>query len=357
MEVIRIKRINMIGQKFGKLTVLEECEERTKNGTKIYKCHCDCGNYINVIGTNLRNGQTKSCGCLRVEISGQNNTTHGKTNTRLYNIYRKMIHRCYNKNAKDYKYYGGRGIKVYKEWRNDFMAFYNWSMNHGYDNTLTIDRINSNGNYEPSNCRWVSLYEQENNKTNNILVCYNNKKQTITKWIKDLKLKNSYSTIHTRIVKYGYDVEDAFYTPKYELRCKEKAVENNLRKWLASKGIYAFGVLKQNKTVPDIGYHHKLFNGGYMCTSGVPDLSVTIHSIDIRIECKQEKGLLSIQQKRILEQIINSGGYGFILKPSNYNDVISFLQAVIDHDYDGMIAMYQILLYQTYELINARSRK
>ena len=94
-----------------------------------------------------------------------------------------------------------------------------------------------------------------------------------------------------------------------------------------------------------------------MCTSGVPDLSVTIHGIDIRIECKQEKGLLSIQQKRILEQIINSGGYGFILKPSNYDDVICFLQAVINYDYESMEAMYQILLYQTYDLINARGRK
>lgn len=300
---------------------------------------------------------TKSCGCLRVEVSGQNNTTHRKTNTRLYNIYRGMIQRCYNKNNKDYKYYGQCGISVYGNWRNDFMNFYNWSMSNGYKKGLTIDRIDVNGNYEPNNCRWVSQYEQQNNRTNNLIVFYNNKKQTLTKWIKELNLKNSYSTIYKRLVKYGYDVYDAFYTQQYEYRCKEKAIENKLRKWLASKGIYAFGVLKQNKTVPEIGYHHKIFNGGYMCTVGVPDLSITIHSIDIRIECKQEKGLLSIQQKRILEQIINSGGYGFILKPSNYDDVICFLQAVINHDYDSMNAMYQILLYQTYELINARDRK
>lgn len=349
--------VSMIGRKFNKLTVIEECKERTKNGTKIYKCLCDCGNYTNVIGTQLRNGMTKSCGCLRVEISGQNNTAHRKTNTRLYNIYRGMIQRCYNKNNKDYKYYGQCGVSVYGDWRNDFMSFYNWSMNNGYKDNLTIDRIDVNGNYEPNNCRWVSQYEQQNNRTNNLIVFYNNKKQTLTKWIKELNLKNSYSTIYKRLVNCGYDVYDAFYKQQYEYRCKEKAIENKLRKWLVSKGIYAFGVLKQNKTVPDIGYHHKVFNGGYMSTSGIPDLSITIHGIDIRIECKQEKGLLSIQQKRILEQIINSGGYGFILKPSNYDDVVCFLQAVINYDYESIDAMYQILLYQTYELINARDRK
>ena len=347
----------MIGKKFNKLTVIEECKERTKNGTKIYKCLCDCGNYTNVIGTQLRNGKTKSCGCLRVTISGQNHATHRKTHTRLYNIYKGMVRRCYNKNDKDYKHYGEREIKMCDEWLNDFMAFYNWSMSHGYNDNLTIDRIDVNGNYEPNNCRWATQYEQQTNRSDNLIVYYNNKKQTITKWIKELNLKNSYSTIRKRLVNYGYDVHDAFYAPKYEYRGKEKVIENKLRKWLASKGIYAFGILKQNKTVPDIGYHHKVFNGGYMSIAGVPDLSVTIHSIDIRIECKQENGLLSIQQKRILEQIINSGGYGFILKPSNYDDVICFLDAIINYDYECMSGMYQVLLCQTYELINSRDRK
>ena len=339
------------------LTVIEECKERTKNGTKKYKCLCDCGNYTTVIGTQLRNGTTKSCGCLRSTISGQNNTTHGKTKTRLYNIYSKMLQRCYNTNNKDYSNYGKRGIIVYNEWLNNFMTFYNWSIENGYKDNLTLDRIDVNGNYEPTNCRWATVFEQQNNKRNNLIIYYNGEKKSLSEWIKKLNLKNSYSTIHKRITEYGYDVDDAFYTSKYEYRSKEKAIENKLRKWLASNGIYAFGVLKQNKIVPEIGYHHKLFNGGYMCTVGVPDLSVTIHSIDIRIECKQENGLLSVQQKRILEQIINSGGYGFILKPSNYNDVICFLQAIIDHDDITKKAMYQVLLCQTYELINARDRK
>lgn len=282
----------------------------------------------------------------------------GKYGTRLHNIYCCIIQRCYNINdTNHYPNYGGRGIKMCDEWRNDFQAFYKWSMNNGYQDNLTIDRINNDGNYEPSNCRWVTTYEQNKNRSNSILVHYKNETKSITEWIKELNLSVPYITINKRLLTYGYSVDEAFYTPTHQYKEKEKAIENKLRKWLVSKGIYAFGVLKQNKTVPDIGYHHKLFNGGYMCTVGVPDLSVTIHSIDIRIECKQETGLLSIQQKRILEQIINSGGYGFILKPSNYDDVICFLQAIIDNNYEIMAAMYQVLLCQTYELINGKDRK
>ena len=343
----------MIGQKFGRLKVIKELSER-KNGGKVYKCLCDCGNYTDVRGSFLRNGKTKSCGCLMNDT----NTKHSKYNTRIYNIYYGIIQRCYNKNDKyHYPHYGGRGIKMCDEWLNDFMNFYKWAMDNGYKDNLTIDRIDNDGNYEPNNCRWTTTYEQNKNRSCSLLVTYKGKTKTITEWIKTLKLDVPYITINKRLLKYGYSVEEAFYTPKHEYKSKEKAIENKLRKWLANKGIYAFGVLKQNKTVQDIGYHHKVFNGGYMCTSGVPDLSVTIHAIDIRIECKQEKGLLSIQQKRILKQIIDSGGYGFILKPSNYDDVICFLQAVIDYDDETKKAMYHVLLCQTYELINARDRK
>lgn len=343
----------MIGKKFGRLKVIEEIPER-KNGGKVYKCLCDCGNYTDVRGSFLRNGKTKSCGCLMIDT----NTKHGKYGTRIYNIYYGIIQRCYNTNDKDhYPRYGGRGIKVCDEWLNDFMKFYNWAMDNGYNDNSTIDRINNNGNYEPNNCRWVTTYEQNKNRSNSILVHYKNETKSITEWIKELKLTIPYITINKRLLKYGYSVEEAFYEPTHQYKTKEKAIEDKLRKWLASKGIYAFGVLKQNKTVPDIGYHHKVFNGGYMTTSGIPDLSVTIHSINIQIECKQENGLLSIQQKRILEQIVNSGGYGFILKPSNYDDVVCFLQAVINRDDEIINAMYKVLLGQTYELINGRDRK
>lgn len=344
--------MQMIGQKFGRLTVIEELPER-KKGLIAYKCRCDCGRYTNAIGRELRRGHTKSCGCLVRDTI----TKHGKCDTRLYNIYQNMLNRCYNKNAPRYDDCGGRGIKVCDEWRNDFMNFYNWSMNNGYKENLTIDRINNDDNYGPSNCRWLTLYEQSQNRRNTLNVHYHNKVQSLSKWIDELNLSVTRSTIYNRLIKLGWNIEDAFYTPNIEYKQKEKSIENKLRKWLAKNGIYALGVLKQNKTVPDIGYHQKVFNGGYMTTPGIPDLSITIHSIDIRIECKQETGLLSAQQKHILQQIINSGGYGFILKPSNYDDVICFLQAIIDHDDETKKAMYQVLLGQTYELINARNRK
>lgn len=278
--------------------------------------------------------------------------------TRLYRIYSCMINRCYNSNDKEhYRYYGGRGIKVCDEWLNDNTSFFDWAYENGYQDTLTIDRIDVDGNYEPNNCRWISTYEQNKNRSNSILVKYNDETRTITEWINCLDLKLSYRTIQNRLINLGWTPEDAFYTKSHEYKCKEKIIENKLRMWLAKNGIYAFGILKQKKTVNEIGYHQKVFNGGYMTTCGIPDLSVTIHGVNIQIECKQENGLLSIQQKRILTQILDSGGYGFVLKPSNYDDVICFLDAIIRHDTITRNAMYQVLASQTYCMINDKTRR
>lgn len=281
---------------------------------------------------------------------------HGMKGTRLYRSYYGMIDRCYNaKDERHIRSYRDKGIKVCDEWLQDNKTFFDWALANGYDDTLTLDRIDNDKGYSPDNCRWASIFEQ--NRSCSIKVKYNGKLQSITEWIKELNLSISRQTIRNRLIDYGWDVDDAFYTKEYEYKCKEKAIENKLRKWLACHGVYTLGIERQNKTVDDIGYHQKVFNGGYMCTPGIPDLSITIHGIDIRIECKQETGLLSIQQKRILKQILNSGGYGFILKPSNYDDVICFLNAIIEHDDKTRDVMYQVLASQTYELINARDRK
>lgn len=191
----------MIGNKFGKLTVIEELKTRSKNGHKLYKCLCDCGNIKIVRGDTLKNGKSQSCGCSI-------GVTHGLTKSKLYKVLNGMKNRCYNKNTYNYKYYGGRGIVVCDEWLDDFMNFYNWAMDNGYREGLSIDRIDANGNYEPDNCRWKTSKQQCNNKRNNVQLTYNGKTQTLSQWADELDV--NYKTIATRYYR-GWKVKDILY--------------------------------------------------------------------------------------------------------------------------------------------------
>lgn len=195
----------LIGQKFGRLIVLEECKERNKHNQKIYKCRCDCGNITYVRGYKLRSGYTKSCGCLRHETHA---LKHGKRHTRMYTIWLNMKDRCSNKNTPSYKNYGARGIKIFDDWLNDFQAFYDWSMNNGYQEDLTLDRINVDGDYTPSNCRWATAKQQANNTRKNVRLTYNNKAQTMMQWSEELNIP--YGTIKTRHRKGWPDKECLF---------------------------------------------------------------------------------------------------------------------------------------------------
>lgn len=135
---------------------------------------------------------------------GQFCSTHGMTGMRIHDEWRAMKRRCYIPSQRDYAHYGGRGIGVCEEWKDDFQAFYNWAMANGYADNLTLDRKDANGNYEPSNCRWVTQKEQQNNRRNNNRITYNG--ETLTAMQFSEKYGMNYSTLITRLSR-GWSIE------------------------------------------------------------------------------------------------------------------------------------------------------
>lgn len=180
-----IKIEDLIGKKFGKLTIIEKSEKINIKGRnrKFLLCKCECGNIKSIRYDNLKSG-TKSCGCItkkrlkdfKVWLKPKSKINHNSTKTRLYSIWKAMKYRCFNKNSKNYYNYGGRGITVCNEWKNNFIAFKEWAINNGYNDLLTIDRINNYLGYYPENCRWVSLKENNKNKRNQLEIIYKDKK-------------------------------------------------------------------------------------------------------------------------------------------------------------------------------------
>jgi hypothetical protein len=156
------KPLNLEGMRFGRLLVISR--DGTRNGYSTWLCKCDCGNEKVIIGKYLKNGKTQSCGCIHKEQLARRSKTHGMSGKRLYRIWHDMKNRCEYAKDKKFSYYGGRGIKVCNEWSSDFKTFMEWSLENGYKENLTIDRINNDGNYEPSNCRWITMKEQCTNR-------------------------------------------------------------------------------------------------------------------------------------------------------------------------------------------------
>lgn len=190
---------NLVGRQFGELIVLKRNPVNSKSGNARWDCKCSCGNIATVIGSKLRNGTTKSCGCARKSKIAQ-----GFSKTRIYIIWSLMKKRCYRNENENFKHYGGRGIEVCDEWKKDFIAFRSWALSNGYADNLSIDRIDVNGNYEPKNCRWVDTKTQANNRRNNRIIIYLNNEYTVSEFADFLKV--SYWTVRNQL-KLGWPIE------------------------------------------------------------------------------------------------------------------------------------------------------
>ena len=203
--------IDLTGQRFGRLTALYRDDFIKKDGKKetAYICRCDCGQTKKILAYNLKSGHTVSCGCQSLENRTKARTTHHKTNTRLYRIWRGMKTRCENQNDYHYEFYGKRCIKVCDEWQK-FEPFYDWAMNNGYTESLTLDRIDNNGNYEPNNCRWATVKEQCNNRRTSRFIAHNNVSHTLAEWANIANMKPE--TLAYRI-NNGWPMDEALNTP------------------------------------------------------------------------------------------------------------------------------------------------
>lgn len=194
-----MKLIDLTGKKFGKLTVIKK--EKSKNNHTMWLCKCDCGKEKIVGGNELKSGNTKSCGCYNLQKLHERKK-HGMCKTRIYKIWCCMKYRCYGKKYKQPEYYKNKNIIVCDQWKK-FDNFYEWAKDKYFEGS-SIDRIDVNGNYEPSNCRFVDKYTQANNKTNNIIIEYNGEKKTMAEWAKEKNI--NYFCLRSRYLK-GWDID------------------------------------------------------------------------------------------------------------------------------------------------------
>lgn len=212
--------VDLTGKTFGRLKVIKFAYK--KSDRNFWECICSCGKTVFATSTCLTRGHTKSCGCLQRDWA-KNHKKHGYAHKlSLYHIWKSMKERCNNQKDKSYKNYGGRGIKVCDEWQNDYLNFHNWAFENGYieeklpngKNKLTLDRIDNNGNYEPTNCRWITNAKQARNKRNNVIVEYNGEKVNLRNLCDNLNVK--YSVVYNRIFLSNWTLEKAISTPKKE---------------------------------------------------------------------------------------------------------------------------------------------
>ena len=205
------KFIDLTGQRFNHLVVISRAANRGKD--TMWLCRCDCGNEITATPSHLKSGHTKSCGCFRSSVlaaQGHKNIKHGMKRTPLYKTWGSIKTRCLNPNTPAYPNYGGRGITICDDWKDSFEAFYEWAIASGYQEDLSIDRIDVNGPYSPDNCRWVTIDVQANNKRTNRVVTFNGEAKTLQQWADETGILPS--TIRERLSR-GWSAEKALTQP------------------------------------------------------------------------------------------------------------------------------------------------
>lgn len=193
------KFIDITGNRYNNLIVVKRVEN-APGGVTVWECICDCGNTTFVRGVNLKSGAVKSCGCLLKNM--KTTLRHNMSNSRLYHVWASIKRRCNAPSDKNYKNYGSRGIKMYKEWADSFETFMAWALNNGYSDSLTIERIDVNGDYCPENCTWIPANEQQKNRRTCYSITYNGRTQNLVDWCNELNLP--YKLIHNRIHKLGW---------------------------------------------------------------------------------------------------------------------------------------------------------
>lgn len=204
---MRGKFEDLTGLVFGRLTVIERGEDRIDSVGKrrpTWRCICGCGNETTALASNLKRGITTSCGCFQKENMSKLKKTHGgyANNEPLYTVWLGIRKRCLSSKSTRYADYGGRGIAICEQWADSYAAFREWSLNHGYQKGLSIDRIDVDGDYSPDNCRWVDNLTQQNNRRCNINVTYQNQTHTLKEWS---RIRNiNYQTLYRRY-KLGWD--------------------------------------------------------------------------------------------------------------------------------------------------------
>lgn len=197
---------DLVGKKFNSLTVIKMLE-KNRHGEMTWLCRCDCGNERIATSNKLTHGYTVSCQSCRYKKMASKNYKHGMAPLRLWNTYYSMLERCYNEKSAMYYRYGKRGIIVCDEWKESFVVFRKWALANGYNEHLTIDRIDNDGNYTPDNCKWSTPREQSNNRSTNRFITYNGVTDTVANWARRMGMK--YGMLSSRL-RLGWPDEKLF---------------------------------------------------------------------------------------------------------------------------------------------------